>query len=282
MSQDTNYKNGEPVLSVREGKKQYSNEMILDSIAMDVKQGEFIAILGTSGSGKSTLLKLLAGLEVWTSGDQINTLKTSSAFVFQDPNLLSWRTVMENTILPLEFQAHQKKNSSSRNVQTSHFSLKNAIKAETALDHKQWMLREQAQEVLSMVNMTNSSERYPHELSGGMKMRTSLARAFITKPQLLFMDEPFAALDEPTRESLQDQLRQIWENQGTTILFVTHSLQEAVYLSNRIIFLEGRPAQIVEDRRLELPDHRTSLTRTSKEYFEALKDLRLFIHSKLN
>lgn len=282
MSQEKIYQNGDTVLSVRKGKKQYSNEVILDSIVMDIKQGEFISILGTSGSGKSTLLKLLAGLETWTSGDQINTLKTSSAFVFQDPNLLSWRTVMENTILPLEFQAHQKKNSGSRNVQPFLHSQNTSIKPVINSDHKQLMLREQAHEVLSMVNMTSASERYPHELSGGMKMRTSLARAFITKPQLLFMDEPFAALDEPTRESLQDQLRQIWETQRTTILFVTHSLQEALYLSNRIIFLDGRPAKIVEDRKVELPDHRSSLTRTSKEYFEVLKDLRVFIHSKLN
>lgn len=282
MSQEKIYQNGDTVLSVRKGKKQYSNEVILDSIVMDIKQGEFISILGTSGSGKSTLLKLLAGLETWTSGDQINTLKTSSAFVFQDPNLLSWRTVMENTILPLEFQAHQKKNSGSRSVQPFLHSQNTSIKPVINSDHKQLMLREQAHEVLSMVNMTSASERYPHELSGGMKMRTSLARAFITKPQLLFMDEPFAALDEPTRESLQDQLRQIWETQRTTILFVTHSLQEALYLSNRIIFLDGRPAKIVEDRKVELPDHRSSLTRTSKEYFEVLKDLRVFIHSKLN
>lgn len=235
------------ILSIKNGNKQFSQDAVLEKIQMDLKEGDFVSILGSSGSGKSTLLRLLAGLETWSSGEQIQTPQISQAFVFQDPNLLSWRTALENTVLPLELQSHLQ--CSSQRVA-------------------------QGYEALKMVHLESAAHKYPHELSGGMKMRTSLARAFITRPRLLFMDEPFAALDEPTRENLQEQLRQIWEAQQTTIVFVTHSLQEALFLSNRIIFLRNKPASICENLPIDLPISRNSATRTSKEYFNALTELR--------
>jgi len=246
--------NAKLIFSVKNGSKTFSNVEILNKIQLELKEGEFVSILGPSGSGKSTLLKLLAGLDDWSSGEQIQDSNISRSFVFQDPNLLNWRTVLENTHLPLEFKSNQQ-------------------------DPSVWVTL--AQEVLKLVQLDSSSHLYPHELSGGMKMRTSLARAFINKPRLLFMDEPFAALDEPTRETLQEQLREIWKTQQTTIVFVTHSIQEALFLSNRIIFLNGRPASIVNDCNINLPIDRTSSTRTSQDYFEALTDLRKQVHADI-
>lgn len=240
--------NSKQILSIKNGIKKFSQDLILESIQMDLREGDFISILGASGSGKSTLLKLLAGLEPWSSGEQTQDPNISRAFVFQDPNLLSWRTVLENTLLPLE------------------------LKSNLLSDPSQMASR--GREALKMVHLESAAHQYPHELSGGMKMRTSLARAFITKPRLLFMDEPFAALDEPTRENLQEQLRHIWETQQTTIVFVTHSLQEALFLSNRIIFLKNRPASIEENWVIPLPSKRTAATRISKDYFNALTELR--------
>lgn len=246
--------NTKQILSIKNGNKKFSQDLILENIQMDLREGDFISILGSSGSGKSTLLKLLAGLETWSTGEQTQDPNISRAFVFQDPNLLSWRTVLENTLLPLE------------------------LKSNRLPDLAQLISR--GKDALKMVHLESAAHQYPHALSGGMKMRTSLARAFITKPRLLFMDEPFAALDEPTRENLQEQLRQIWETQQTTIVFVTHSLQEALFLSNRIIFLKNRPASIAENQIINLPSSRTADTRTSKDYFDALKELREISRTK--
>ncbi len=242
-------KDSKLILSVRQGGKSFSQNEILRDIDIHLQEGDFLSILGPSGSGKSTILRLLAGLENWTSGEQVENSDLSRAFVFQDPNLLNWRTTLENATLPLELQAHHHSRSSSD-------------------------LETQGLEALKMVQLESAALLYPHELSGGMKMRTSLARAFITKPKLLFMDEPFAALDEPTRETLQEQLRDLWKHQQATIVFVTHSLQEALFLSNRIILLHGKPASIHKELQISLPESRKASIRTTPAYFQALTELR--------
>lgn len=233
----------EMILEIQNGNKNFEYDSILANINLQIKPGDFISLLGPSGSGKTTLIRLLAGLDNWTSGEFKSNSTLKSSFVFQEPNLLGWRTVFENINLPLELG--EKK--------TDHQTLKNILKT---------------------VNLEPVSRHYPQELSGGMKMRASIARALITKPNLLFMDEPFAALDEPTREKLQEKLREIWELNSTTIVFVTHSIQEATFLSNRIIFLSGKPATIKKDYEPNLPKIRDSSTRSSIEYYNELKNIR--------
>lgn len=233
------------LIEIQNGHKTFQQNQVLQNINLTIESGDFISFLGSSGSGKTTLLRLIAGLESWTSGnfniDQ--TLTAESAFVFQEPNLLTWRNVLENVLLPLEL-----------NQQQHH--------------------ADQGLEVLKKVHLEHAATLYPHQLSGGMKMRVSIARALVTKPRLLFMDEPFAALDEPTREELQEQLREIWEQNNTTILFVTHSIQEATFLSRKILFLRERPASIGEHYIVELPKKRDRETRSSEAYFNQLKVIR--------
>lgn len=237
------------LLSIENGYKQIGPTSILANINAEIKMGEFVSVLGPSGSGKTTFLRLLAGLDQWSSGEFQSNNSARSAFVFQEPNLLGWRTILENTFLPLELSTK-------------------TVDKQLAFD------------ALKLVHLDKVSHLYPHELSGGMKMRASIARALVTKPNLLFMDEPFAALDEPTREELQEQLRQIWESQSSTIIFVTHSIQEAVFLANRIIYLDSKPASIREDFNLKLQNTRNADTRSSNDYFAELKRFRNLYHSK--
>lgn len=235
--------NSKELLQIKEGRKTFNNQIILDAITLDIREGEFITLLGASGSGKTTLLRLLAGLETWTTGTFQRPPQLDSAFVFQEAQLLPWRSVLANTLLPLELQG------------------------ETATADK-------ALAILKTVQLETEAQKFPDELSGGMKMRASIARALITKPRLLFMDEPFAALDEPTREELQVHLRQLWNQNQTTIIFVTHSLSEAVFLSDRIVVLGQKPSHIVLDHKVPLPLDRTTAVRNSLSYFEAVKTLR--------
>jgi NitT/TauT family transport system ATP-binding protein len=221
--------------------------LVLDRISFRVEAGEFVALLGPSGCGKSSLLRLTAGLDQPDSGSL--TIHPASGllsrgFVFQEPTLMPWRTVLRNTTLPLELQGWKLDQANSR-----------------------------AQQELRRVGLNESGARYPHELSGGMKMRTSVARALSTRPNLLLLDEPFAALDEPTRHGLQIQLREIWSALRMTVLFVTHSVSEAVFLADRIIVLSHRPARIILDQSIPLGHTRTSALRTSLEYVNQVKQM---------
>lgn len=219
--------------------------LVLDRISFHIKPGEFVALLGPSGSGKSSLLRLIAGLDQADSGRLAIAAANGAlarGFVFQEPTLLPWRTVLRNTTLPLELGGWLGDEAKAR-----------------------------ALEELRRVRLAEFVARYPHELSGGMKMRASVARALTTRPSLLLLDEPFAALDEPARHGLQMQLREIWSALHMTVLFVTHSVTEAVFLADRIIVLSHRPARIVADEAITLAAARTADLRTSADYMNEVR-----------
>jgi len=211
---------------------------------LDVRRGEFISLLGPSGCGKSTALRLIAGLGAPTSGTvevwhrPVDVRGTHSiGFVFQEPTLMPWARVWENVRLPLKL------------------SRMPAAQADTRIG-----------EALAQVGLSDFSESYPRELSGGMKMRVSLARALVTDPDILLMDEPFAALDETTRFRLNNDLLALWRNLRKTVIFVTHSVFESVYLSQRVIMMTARPGRIGAEFRIDAPEPRGEEFRTSAEY----------------
>ncbi len=243
------------------GKSFGSNSpSIINKFDLSVPAGEFVSFVGPSGCGKSTLLRLASQLEHPTSGAFVySEQEFTRSFVFQDATLLPWRTAYENTVLPLELEAGTKN--------TQH-------KTQNSLDARMWLDR---------VGLADCYDRFPHELSGGMRMRVSLARALVTSPRLLLLDEPFAALDEGTRHQLQVLLRQLWVEQRMTILFVTHSMSEAVFLSNRIVSLQGRPAAICNDIAIQLPELRPNELRYSDRFQSELRKVYdLVQHSDVN
>jgi NitT/TauT family transport system ATP-binding protein len=218
---------------------------VLYDIDMAVQRGEFVSVIGPSGCGKSTLLKVVAGLTPKTSGEiRLEALTQRSArslvsFVFQDATLLPWRTVERNVALGLELEGK------------SRDEVGKAVA-----------------EMLELVGLAKVGKQYPRELSGGMKMRVSIARALATRPRLLLMDEPFAALDEMTRDRMNEELLRLREEQNWTVMFVTHSVAEAVFLSSRIIVLAPHPGRIAHEVKVDLPYPRTAETRESKVYDE--------------
>jgi NitT/TauT family transport system ATP-binding protein len=219
---------------------------VLEGIDLTVERGEFVSIIGPSGCGKSTLLKLVAGLSPWTGGEvEVNGMKPKNAremvsFVFQDATLLPWRTVEKNVALALELEGR--------------------TRDETA---------KTVEKLLTLVGLSEVGKKYPRQLSGGMKMRVSIARALATRPRLLLMDEPFAALDEMTRDRMNEELLRLREEQNWTVLFVTHSVAEAVFLSSRVIVLAPHPGRVAHEVVVDLPYPRTEATRES-EAFDAL------------
>ena len=223
---------------------------VLRGLDLDIAAGSFVALVGPSGCGKSTLLRLVSRLDTPTAGRvDIEPEATPGAsgppaaerlaFVFQDAHLLPWRTVLENVALPLELQ-HQPRAAA----------------------------RERAQAALRDVELADAIARFPDELSGGMRMRVSIARALVTDPALLLLDEPFAALDELTRQRLDERLRALFLRRGMTVLFVTHSLAEAVYLADRALVFSPRPARVVLDHPIALPRERPGALRTALPFVE--------------
>jgi NitT/TauT family transport system ATP-binding protein len=215
-------------------------------VTLTVRQGEFVSLLGPSGCGKSTLLRIVAGLSHPTSGDcalrlggEPGAVATAGriGFVFQDATLMPWSTVANNVLLPFRI---------ARRLGEPE--------------------RERAAAALRAVGLAGFEAAYPHQLSGGMRMRVSIARALVTEPDLLLLDEPFAALDEITRLALNDDLLRLWEAQRPTILFVTHSVFESVYLSTRIAVMAARPGRIVADLAVDLPQPRERAVRTTPDY----------------
>ncbi len=203
------------------------NLVVIDGIDLRIDAGEFVAILGPSGCGKSTLLRMIAHLSEPSAGRIVSDAQGQTAFVFQDAHLLPWRNVLDNAALPLE--------------------LRGIPRAER---------HDKARAELQQVGLLEALDRYPAELSGGMRMRVSLARALVTEPRLLLLDEPFAALDEITRFHLDVQLRELWQRRGMTVIFVTHSISEAAFLANRAVVLSRRGGRIKLDRQIALPAER--------------------------
>src|SRR3954465_7313397 len=230
-------------VSLRGVTKTYdSGVAALGPIDLDVRKGEFVSLLGPSGCGKSTALRLIAGLSAPTSGavrvaHHGAEAGRSIGFVFQEPTLMPWTSVRENVRLPLKL---------------------------ARLPHETADAR--VGEALAQVGLAEFAGAYPRELSGGMKMRVSLARALVTDPDILLMDEPFAALDETTRFRLNNDLLSLWRNLRKTVIFVTHSVFESVYLSQRIVVMTSRPGRLSTEVRIEAPEPRAEDFRTSAAY----------------
>jgi len=224
--------------------KRYGNgHAVLDSVSLKVDKEEFVSIIGPSGCGKSTILKLIAGLALPTAGTiRVEGMTPQQAreiisFVFQDATLLPWRTVKDNVALGLE------------------------------LEHVPGERREkEIAALLELVGLQRVAKAYPRELSGGMKMRVSIARALATNPRVMLLDEPFAALDEMSRDRLNEEILRLRAEQNWTAVFVTHSVSEAVFLSDRIAVLAPNPGRVYGEFRVELPAPRTSAIRNSPEF----------------
>jgi NitT/TauT family transport system ATP-binding protein len=235
----------EPAVSLRGLAKVYDRGVAaLGPIDLEVRKGEFISLLGPSGCGKSTALRLIAGLNQPSAG----TVRVSHppvevvgrhpvGFVFQEPTLMPWASVRDNVRLPL------------RLARVSELHADRRIDA-----------------ALAQIGLADFAEAYPQELSGGMKMRVSLARALVTDPDILLMDEPFAALDEITRFRLNNDLLALWRNLRKTVIFVTHSVFESVYLSQRVIVMTSRPGRIAAEIMISTAEPRAEDFRTSAEY----------------
>lgn len=216
----------------------------LEPTSVHIAPGEFVSFVGPSGCGKSTLLRMIAGLTPPTSGACVIPQASSRGFVFQDPTLLPWRTVRRNAQLLLELEGYDRA-----------------------------QRRRRAADALELVGLTGFERSYPRALSGGMKMRLSLARALALRPQLFLMDEPFSALDEITREALNDELLRIWLSEGFTALFVTHNIYEAAYLSNRVLVMSARPGRVTADITIPFEYPRTPALRTAHEFNDVAREI---------
>jgi NitT/TauT family transport system ATP-binding protein len=229
-----------PVVALRGvGKTFGSGTVALAGLDLDIRNGEFLSLLGPSGCGKSTALRIVAGLSEPTSGTvtwRDPDARKGIGFVFQEPTLMPWATVFNNVFLPLKLAGESRAAVHARVMQT-----------------------------LSRVGLAEFADAYPRELSGGMRMRVSIARALVTSPRILLMDEPFAALDEITRFKLNDDLVALWRELKMTVVFVTHSVFESVYLSNRIVVMTGRPGRVSSELAIDAPG-RDARFRTSAEY----------------
>ncbi|MBO8173061.1 MAG: ABC transporter ATP-binding protein [Bacillaceae bacterium] len=223
----------------------------LQNIELDVEEGEFVSLLGPSGCGKSTLLSLIAGLSeptegsVLLKGQKITRPGSDRGVVFQEPALFPWLTVFENVMFPLRKKYRKNQKEAKQRV----------------MDH------------LKMVQLSRFADSYPSELSGGMQQRVAIARALAMDPMLLLMDEPFGALDEQTRQVLHGELERIWMETGKTILFVTHNIQEAVKLSDRVVIMGTQPGKVISDMRIRLPRPRQQFREKMVQIEQEIMDI---------
>lgn len=231
------------LLALRGVGKVFSNGVTaLSDVNLAIRDGDFVSLLGPSGCGKSTALRLIAGLSTptsgqldWRGGGSLD--RSNIGFVFQEPTLLPWASVFDNVWLPLR--------------------LKGISRAKAA---------PAVREMLARVHLTGFEDAVPRELSGGMKMRVSIARAMVTKPRVLLMDEPFAALDEITRFKLNNDLLELWQDERFTVVFVTHSVFESVFLSNRVVVMAARPGRVFDELAIDASYPRDEAFRTSPGY----------------
>lgn len=230
--------------------------VVLNDLDFSLGEGEFVSVLGPSGCGKSSLLRLLTGLiapdagVIKLAGENVSSPRADVGIVFQQATLLPWKSVINNVLVPAR----------ARGLMSP-------------------ALREQAGTLLRTVGLEAFAEHYPDELSGGMQQRVSIARAMLTDPRLLLMDEPFAALDAMTRESMMDELLKVWSGTGKTVLFITHSIPEAVYLSDRVLVMGPRPGRMIEEITINLPRPRDVATMASPVFIDTCTSLRQLFHA---
>jgi NitT/TauT family transport system ATP-binding protein len=234
------------------------NVTALQGLNIDVAQGEFLTLLGPSGCGKSTFLRVVADLiepnsgaiDVLSSTPQAARKRRDIGFVFQDPALLPWRTALQNVELPLQVGGGAARKG-----------------------------RRGPRELLDLVGLKDRENAYPHELSGGQRQRVSIARALVSDPKILLMDEPFGALDEITRDRLNEELLRVWRETGLTVLFVTHSIHEAAFLGQRVLMLATNPGRVREIVPVDLPRDRTLAMRETPEFVQLAAHLRRVLES---
>lgn len=238
-------KQGVPMVKIENASKRFGDTTVLDRINFYANKGAFISLVGPSGCGKSTLLKLIAGLHPASEGSVIidgmepRNAREEMSFIFQEANLLPWRRVLANVELPLQLRGETKE----RRKKT-------------------------AQKILELVGLSHALHQFPWQLSGGMKMRVSIARALTLSPRLLLLDEPFGALDEMTRDNLNEDLLRIQARDGWTAFFVTHSAAEAVFLSDKVVVLSAKPGRIAEVIDIDLPEQRDAALREDPDYLK--------------
>jgi NitT/TauT family transport system ATP-binding protein len=239
------------LVSLRGVDKVFANHVTaLAGLDLDIRSGEFLSLLGPSGCGKSTVLRLLSGLTEPTRGEIVwSCARPELGFVFQEPTLTPWSDVFSNVWLPLRLAGVSKEKA-----------------------------RPRVEEALAQVGLSGFAKAYPRQLSGGMKMRVSIARALVTRPAVLLMDEPFAALDEITRLKLNDDLAQLQSSLRATVVFVTHSVFESVYLANRIVVMAARPGRAFSEIAVEAPSPRREGFRLSAAYAETCRRTSQALH----
>ena len=229
----------------------------IQDLSLSVTNGQFVAVLGPSGCGKSTLLNIASGLLspsgglVSIQGKPVTGPRPDVGIVFQQPTLLPWKSVIENVLVPVQ-----------------------------AMGMKVSEHMERARSLIKMVRLEGFENHYPNELSGGMQQRVGIARGFMHDPQLLLMDEPFAALDAMTREHMTDELQSMWMQSGKSVLFITHSIPEAVYLADRVVVLSARPGTVVDVIEVPIPRPRTLETLSSPEFTSICNRLRMFFRAQ--
>jgi NitT/TauT family transport system ATP-binding protein len=244
------------LVSLSHIRKEFANGTVaLEDLSLQVSEGEFVSLLGPSGCGKSTALRLIAGLLDTSSGTidwPAGSARSDIGFVFQEPTLMPWASVIDNVWLPLKLKGQSRADALPKIMDT-----------------------------LKLVGLADFAKVYPRELSGGMKMRVSIARALVTEPKLLLMDEPFAALDEITRFKLNDDLLRLKEERRVTVIFVTHSVYESVYLSSRIVVMAARPGRVVADLSVDAPYPRSEAFRSTVVYTETCKAASEALHGAM-
>ncbi|PZW46640.1 NitT/TauT family transport system ATP-binding protein [Humitalea rosea] len=246
----------DPAILLEGVAKRYANgTLAVSGVDLAIGQGDFVALLGPSGCGKSTLLRIIAGLIPASSGKVTvsgGAGPEALGFVFQEPTLMPWASALKNVRLPLDLLGVARSEADAR-----------------------------AAEALASVGLAGFETAYPRALSGGMKMRVSIARGLVTRPRLLLMDEPFAALDEITRQRLNDDLLALWQARTFTVVFVTHSVFESVYLSRRIIVMAPRPGRVAADRAVDAAYPRGEVFRTSVEYAGHARNISAALHAAM-